>query len=194
MTISPLTEAQSVRYLLMKWLNWLDVIFIHNLQVLAPGVERWGQYHLRGGFAVPFAFFINCWIHWLSIGSFSVPCYTTIELQPRCHPSFLMRTGDCGAALLPWQQALSHSPHIVWSVHVVPSKPERAAADTGLLSDRIEPGLFTSCSDNRFPPNPTAHASFSILFITNASCLQLVSLSCWTSNFLGATGLSVTKQ
>jgi len=44
-----------------------------------------------------------------------------------------MGTGDCGAALLPWQQALSHSPHIAWSVHVVPSKQELATAETGLL-------------------------------------------------------------
>lgn len=61
-------------------------------------------------------------------------CYTAIELQPRCHPSFLMGTGDHGAALLPWQQALSHSPHIAWSMHVVPSKLEHATAETGLLS------------------------------------------------------------
>lgn len=80
----------------------------------------------------PFALFINCWIHWLSIGSFSVSCYTTIELQPRCHPSFLMGSGDCGAALLPWQQALSHSPHIVCSVHVVPSQLQRTTTETGL--------------------------------------------------------------
>lgn len=120
----------------------------------------------------PFALFINCWIHWHSIGSFSVSCYTATELQPRCHPSFLMGTGDCGAALLPWQQALSHSPHIAWSVHVVPSKLERATAETGLLSQTgpsqgyLPPALMP---DALLIPPPTLYFPFSLLLMHSVS-------------------------
>lgn len=143
----------------------------------------------------PFAFFINCRIHRLSIGSFSVSCYTTIELQPRCHPSFLMRTGDCGAALLPWQQALSHSPHIVWSVHVVPSKLARRSRHRSALRQdraRVIYLLLTL--------NPTTHTSFPFLLL---QCIMFsigfsfMMNSAPPSNSAGATvpvltGLSVT--
>lgn len=121
------------------------------------------------------ALFINCWIPWLSIGSFSVSCYTTIEPEPRSHPSFLMGTGDCGAALLPWQQALSHSPHIVWSVHVVPSKLERATADwfcsqTGPRQGYLPPALIP---DALLIPPPTLHFLFSLLLMHSISHWQL---------------------
>lgn len=134
----------------------------------------------------PFALFINCWIHWLSIGSLSVSCYTTIELQPRCHPSFLMRTGDCGAALLPWQQALSHSPHIEWSVHVIPSKPERPAEDIGLVADRTEPALFTSISDDRFLLYPVFPLSLSLM-TSDSHIIFAPLLFCIPSNFVETT-------
>lgn len=153
-------------------------MFTHLSQDLAPHREV-RSVSPAWWICCPFALFINCWIHLLSIGSFSVSCYTTIELQPRCRPSFLMGTGDCGAALLPWQQALSHSPHIACSVHVVPSKLERATADTGLLSDRTTPGLFTSRSDAKCPHNPATHTPPSILFITNAQNFPLAVLTYW---------------
>ena len=125
----------------------------------------------------PFALFINCWIHWLSIGSFSVSCYTTIELQPRCHPSFLMGTGDCGAALLPWQQALSHSPHIACSVHVPPtphptptnwSAPQQrqVCSQTGPSQGYLPPALIP---DALLIQPPTLHFLLSLLLMHSVS-------------------------
>lgn len=144
-------------YKIWKWWK-LGRFVIHTTLTWADSQkERWDQYHLPGRFSfLSLSLFINCWIQWVSIGSFSVSCYTTIELQPRCHPSFLMGTGYRGAALLPWQQAFSHSPHIAWSMHVVPSKAECATAETGLLSDRTETGFYASDATGSL--NPTAHA------------------------------------
>lgn len=56
------------------------------------------------------SFSSNCWIHRPSMAPFSLSCYTTAATLPP-----ILLNGDCrdcGAALLPWQQALSHFPHI----------------------------------------------------------------------------------
>lgn len=110
--------------------------------------------------------FINRRIHWLSILSFSMSCYTPTEPQLRCHPSFLMGTGDCGAALLPWQQALSHSPHIARSVPVAPPPPhptqtgaaEPVCPQTGQSHSYLPPALTPDAP-------PTTHTLLSSLLI-----------------------------
>lgn len=56
----------------------------------------------------------NCWIHRPSMAPFSMSCYTTAVMLP---PILLKGDcRDCGAALLPWQQALSQFPHITRTV------------------------------------------------------------------------------
>lgn len=119
-----------------------------------------------------FTLFINCWIHWLSMVPFSMSCYTTIEPQPRCHPSFLMGTGGCGAALLPWQQALSHSPHIACRVLVVPpptfptnwsaATAELVCPQTGQSQCYLPPTLIP---DALLIQSPTLHLSLSLLLM-----------------------------
>lgn len=118
-------------------------------------------------------------------------CYTTTELQPRCHPSFLMGTGDCGAALLPWQQALSHSPHIEWSMHVVLpnwSAPQQrqVCSQTGLSQGYLPPALIPTAL---LIPPPTLHFPFSSLLMHSVSLWllsprELCSNRCFLKYFL----------
>lgn len=104
------------------------------------------------------SFSSNCWIRRPSMAPFSMSCYTTAALLP---PILLSGDcGGCGTALLPWQQALSHSPHITRAVWPPPPPPpyRRARrAEPGQSRCILPPALIPAALSI---PTPTPHFLF----------------------------------
>lgn len=120
--------------------------------------QSWGQLLCLQFLLSLNSFSSNCWIHRPSMAPFSMSCYTTAATLPP-----ILLSGDCrgcGAALLPWQQALSHSPHITRAVW----PPLRRRHHTEGLGGGVgaEPVYFTSCADTSCPLNPNSHTSLSL--------------------------------